>query len=227
MVRPGNPRPLSEPRRGLASATFHLRRKRQRQLWRARLALTQEPCASERRRKSPEWERCGAAADLSTGFTLSTGSSRKIPLGATRNIESCRTFAAAERPSGNGVVLEATTTAEAANIRKDERPEADGTGGKGRSARRKPNPLSRTVRRNRSLRAKEPRREPGTAAMPEKEPGSEIDRSRKISMEFRSGNRTKPQGIERNPRDRPGPKGSGRNPSQGKRLCPHRLRTWP
>ena len=36
-------------------------------------------------------------------------------------------------------------------------------------------------------------------------------RSRKISMEVRSGNRAKPQGIDRNPRNRPGPKGSGRN----------------
>lgn len=105
--------------------------------------------------------------------------------------------------------------------------EADGTGGKGRSARRKPNPLSWNIRRNRSLRAKEPRRGPGTAAMPEREPGSEVDRSCKTSVEVRSGNRARPQGINRNPRDRPGPKGSGRNPFPGKRLCPHRLRTRP
>ena len=59
--------------------------------------------------------------ELSTGFPLSTADTPKIPFGATRKAESDRNFAADERPSGNGAVLEAATTAAVAKIRKEDR----------------------------------------------------------------------------------------------------------
>jgi len=59
--------------------------------------------------------------ELSTGFPLSTADMPEIPFGATRKAESDRNFAADERPSGNGAVLEAATTAAVAKIRKEDR----------------------------------------------------------------------------------------------------------
>ena len=67
--------------------------------------------------------------------------------------------------------------------------EAAGTGSRGRSARRKPNPLFSTVRRSPGLRAKEPRRE--------------FARQRCLA-ETRTGNPAKLQGFGGNPVREPG-----------------------
>ena len=188
----------------------------------ARSTQAHESCACGTRGTHRNRRAASKRPDLSTGSHYPQARLERFALGATPE-SSQQTFAAAEPPSGNGVVLEATTTAKRRtsarmNVRKRmERVEKEEV------RRRKPNPLSRTVRRNRSLRAKETAKGTRNGS----NAGRNLDRKLIEVARFRwssgQGTGTRPQGIERKPRDRPGPKGRPEPPR--KRLCPHRLRT--
>ena len=135
----------------------------------------------------------------------------QIPLGATRTDEPLCWLAVLNRSAGNGRSDETAATAAEAEIfgskRKQRAERVDDE--KKREAQAEPT-FSNPSGGNRSLRAH------GTAKGKHPELASMrtlpvIAESSNVSMHDRPGNRKTSSDVGRNPRDRPGPKGLGRN----------------
>jgi hypothetical protein len=133
--------------------------------------------------------------------------------GANRKARSEGCFAADERPSGNGAVPAAATSAKAAIDREEDRAHAAERAVEEEARGESRTHFSRCPGRTGAFgRGTCEGRLRGSDAAEDPGPGSQ--RSREISVEVRLGNQGKPKGPTWNPRDRPGPKGSGRNPSE-------------
>jgi len=145
----------------------------------------------------------------------------RIPLGATPKVGAASIFVMSERRAGNGRKLLVTATAEVADIRKDDHRQADGRAIEGRSVRQRwkpmPLPLSRDVRRDRSLRAREPRKGTHRSSLWWASRWGH-DEAARLGRNPR-GNRTKSQDLARNP-IRPGKSAM----LQGMVVCPREVR---